>query len=175
MEDVLGVVRDIAERLEAGPPDPSPASALALAHVGLSAVTLGAAVLSGQTSSRTSELAAVNLAVVEAHTEIAEVIGDDQLDAASDKRVIELLSRPENLPRIRVSAKGLREALLRLVNAVRSVLAGVTSNTGLTAPLHRAIHQTGTIVEDILVLIDGPTHLRTALANAYYQRMLLDD
>ncbi|MBF6388124.1 hypothetical protein IU444_28770 [Nocardia farcinica] len=175
MVDVLGLVRETAERLEGQPPDLSPATALARAHTGFGALTLAAAVLSGQTNSRSDELAAVNLAVVEAHTHIAEVIGEDPLDEASDDRVVELLADPETLPRIRVSARRLREAALRVVNATRSILAGAAAAAGLTPDLREAIHQAGAILDDIHLLLDGPAHLRTALAHDYYQRMVLDE
>ncbi len=170
----MDLVNETAERLEAMPSDVTAATALAYAHTGFGALTLAAAVLSGQASSaRASELAAINLAVVAAHEDIAAVVDEQLLDDVIDTRVIELLEDAENLPRIRASARYLREAAMRTVTATRVVLTDLAAAQEIPAPLREAIAEAGSIVDDIHILLDGPAHLRSALAEDYYERVIV--
>ncbi|MCC3318401.1 hypothetical protein [Nocardia africana] len=174
MAGVVDLVNETAERLEAMPSDVTAPMALAYAHTGFGALTLAAAVLSGQASSaRASELAAINLAVVAAHEDIAAVVDEQLLDDVIDTRVIELLEDAESLPRIRASARYLREAAMRTVTATRAVLTDLAAAQGISAPLREAIAEAGSIVDDIHILLDGPAHLRSALAEDYYERVIV--
>lgn len=171
--DVVGLVRETAERLESLPSDMPAHTALAQAHTGFDALSLAAAVLAGQNNSRADQFAAISLAGVDAHARIAEVVDENVLDDAIDPRVTELLDDAESLLRVRVSARRVRETAMRTADATRSVLARLAA-TELPPNLHATVHGVGAIVDDIRALLDGPAHQRATLAQDYYQRIVLE-
>ncbi|MGW4354618.1 hypothetical protein ACWELJ_21315 [Nocardia sp. NPDC004582] len=175
--DVVALVNDAAERLGQLPPDTSPTDVLAQAHNGFGALTLAAAVLSGQTSSPAvrDEYAAISLAVLAAHEHIAAVVDEQVLDAVIDARVITLLEDADNLRRIRASARYLRAAAIQTAEATHTVLARIAASDNLAPAMAEEVRLTIGIISDIRTLFDGPAGARAAVAEAILQRMTVDE
>ncbi|MGW6728777.1 hypothetical protein ACWF9G_22995 [Nocardia sp. NPDC055029] len=174
--DVVGLVRELAERVEGLPADVPGEVVLTTAHSAFGAMSIAAAVLGGSTSDTATadELAAVALSASAAHARIAEVVGEDLLDASIDARILELTENAANLQRIKASSRWLREAAVYAAHVTHTALTELAESERASPRMRNGAGLAGGIAANIGVLLDGVPADRARLAHKIISKMTAD-